>query len=133
MRHLKSLLTVVAVLSTGPAHAGDITWTGAGDGTSFGNPLNWSPISVPGQFDTAIFNNFFPLVSLGPSVENERLSVLQCLGPIDGSGVQDARCQIIFQFIEGFFPLRRGDLAAKHAQANGIAQFMPGHRSEIDR
>ncbi|MEE9129891.1 MAG: hypothetical protein V3T84_07710, partial [Phycisphaerales bacterium] len=61
---------------TGPAHADDITWTGAGDGTSFGDPLNWSPMDVPGQFDTAIFNISFPLVTLGGSVENERLSVL---------------------------------------------------------
>ena len=70
------LLAAAVVLSTGPAHADEITWTGAGDGTTFADPLNWNPMNAPGQFDTAIFNISFPLVTLGGSVENDRLSVL---------------------------------------------------------
>ena len=89
MRQLRTLLLAVAaaVLSTAPAHADEITWTGAGDGTAFADPLNWNTMSVPGQFDTAIFNISFPLVTLGGSVENERLSVLQLgVGMLNLSG-----------------------------------------------
>ena len=70
------LAAAISVLITGPVHADDIEWTGGGDGTTFADPLNWNPMSAPGQFDTAIFNISFPLVTLGKSsVENDRLSV----------------------------------------------------------
>ena len=70
------MVAVACVSLCGTALAADITWTGLRDGTSFGNSGNWSPMNVPGQSDTAIFNISFPLVTLGSSVENERLSVL---------------------------------------------------------
>ena len=77
MRQLITLLlaAAAAVLITAPVHADNIEWTGDFD-TSFFNPLNWSPMNVPGQFDTAIFNISFPLVTFGNfSFENDRLSV----------------------------------------------------------
>ena len=42
----------------------DITWTGGGDGTSWSDPLNWSPNMVPGTADKAIFNT---AVSIDPA------------------------------------------------------------------
>ena len=55
-------------------HATDIAWTGSGDGVSFGDSLNWLPMSVPGLFDTAIFDIAFT-VTVGSSVQNQRLQV----------------------------------------------------------
>jgi hypothetical protein len=41
-------LAVVLVLFSVPAFAQTLTWTGGGDGTTFGQATNWSPAAIPG-------------------------------------------------------------------------------------
>ncbi|MBL8876770.1 MAG: immunoglobulin domain-containing protein [Phycisphaerae bacterium] len=49
MQHrIFTLAVLVAALFTSAASAQTLTWTGAGNGTSFGMATNWSPVSVPG-------------------------------------------------------------------------------------
>ncbi|MHC4405979.1 MAG: hypothetical protein ACYTG0_40595, partial [Planctomycetota bacterium] len=56
-------------------HADDITWTGDGDGVSFGDPLNWSPPVVPDEFDAAFFGPVGGVVDFDISPVNQRVVV----------------------------------------------------------
>jgi hypothetical protein len=46
------LLTLL--IGTAEVHAQPLNWTGAGDGVSFGSPLNWSPAVTPGPTNDCI-------------------------------------------------------------------------------
>jgi len=51
---------VTALLLNGTADAIEVTWVGQGSQSNWGDPLNWFPREVPGQFDVAIFNSTSP-------------------------------------------------------------------------
>ncbi|MCZ6444916.1 MAG: hypothetical protein O6758_01900, partial [Planctomycetota bacterium] len=84
----------LAAFASGSAHAADITWTGLRDGTSFGNPGNWSPMTVPGRLDAATTNGLFTAQpgadarapQLSPDVPKEALIAQDASGPAEIGG-----------------------------------------------
>ncbi|MBI2930424.1 MAG: hypothetical protein HYY16_02130, partial [Planctomycetes bacterium] len=54
-----ALLPAVATAQT------TITWTAAGDGTTWTDPLNWSPAQAPGALDTVVFSISSPPPTIG--------------------------------------------------------------------
>ncbi|CAM2008977.1 Calx-beta domain-containing protein [Acanthopleuribacter pedis] len=57
----KMWLCLLLGLAGFSAQAAPITWSGAGDGTNFGDPANWSPAQVPGPADEALMNVDTPI------------------------------------------------------------------------
>ncbi len=68
------LLAVVWLLAV-PASALDITWVGSGNTQSWDDPFNWSPQTVPGRLDQAIFNES----SAGPTGQGQ----VQLTAPVE--------------------------------------------------
>ena len=67
MRTALSLSIFQAVAIAATCNAAECVWTGAGGDGNWSTPANWRDSAVPGQNDTAIFENSEPLSLRLPS------------------------------------------------------------------
>lgn len=62
----KRISWMAGVLAAGLAQAATLTWSGAGDGKTFGDAANWTPAQTPAAGDALVFANASAL-----TVEND--------------------------------------------------------------
>lgn len=74
-RHLFHGILTCFALSAATSDAASITWVAQTPNNDMNSPVNWSPSTIPGSGDVAIFDNLIPGIATNPTESSTSFSV----------------------------------------------------------